>query len=156
MLSVDERNVIVETSQGSVRVPRSEVESILFGPPEGQPPLLKVEIRNVQSDDAVDVFLDGERIIDHVQEGGAWIDVTDRLNTGNHALRLRIHNQRSIWAYRLAIRINGVVTRLECGMPRQKPCACCGKTGSETGVIEDLPLTWIYVDREIGTAEVLP
>ena len=159
VISVDEQNVLIETARGRLAVPRSEVASIHFAEDEEKaPPPLKVEIRNVRSDDAVDVFLHDELIIEEASSGGQWADITGKLNSGNNPLRLRIHNERGGWAYQLSLRINGAVTRLTCGTPSRvdKACRCCGKTGREIGVIDDLPIVWIYVDRELGTAEVIP
>jgi hypothetical protein len=55
------------------------------------------------------------------------------------------------------VRINGKVTTLKCGNPPRliNPCTCCGKTGHEKGVIDDLPPFWIYVDRGLGEAEII-
>lgn len=158
VLSLDGSWVVVRTSRGNERVPRSEVTSIEFGPAEPPPPPVKIEIRNVRSDDAVDVFLNDEEVIREATEGGAWIDVSSRLKEGNNALRLRIRNGRGGWAYRIAVKINGATKVLECGTPNRNddPCRCCGKTGLERGLIEDLPPVWVHVDRGIGRAEILP
>ncbi len=154
VVSVDESHVVVNTDRGRVRIPRSQVSSITFGGAVRPAPPLKVEIRNERADDALDVLLDDEPIIERARAEGSWIDITDRLKTGNHALRLRIHNDRGGWGYRVGVRINGVVTRVECGEPPVRPCRCCGKNGTEVGVIDDLPITWIWVDRDLGTAEL--
>jgi len=155
LVSVDADFVVIRTSGQTVRVGRREVASIHFEPPT---PPLKVEIRNVKSDDAIDVFLDTEAVMTDSRQKGAWIDITPKLKDGNNPLRLRIRNSRGIWAYHLNLRVNGLVTNLSCGEPfdLNRPCRCCGKTGEELGAIDDLPLIWIHVDRETGTAEVLP
>lgn len=158
VLSLDAATVRVETDGETIGLPREQVAAIHFTEPEPERPPLKVELRNVRSDDAVDVLLDEQVIIRQGREGGEWIDMTADLKDGNNPLRLRIHNDRGTWAYGLSLRINGVVTRLSCGRPldSRNPCRCCGKTGRETGIIDDLPVIWLYVDREAGRAEVLP
>jgi len=155
LVSVDADFVLIRASGETVRIRRQEVASIHFEPPA---PHLKVEIRNVKSDDAIDVFLDTEVVMTDSLLKGSWIDLTPKLKDGNNPLRLRIRNSRGIWAYNLNLRINGVVTNLSCGEPfnLNRPCRCCGKTGEELGIVDDLPLIWIHVDREAGTAEVLP
>lgn len=156
VISVDESSVIVDTGSSKLRLDRGGVVSIEFGPAAESPPPLKIEIRNVRSDDAVDVWVDDELVIDRAREGGEWIDLTDKLKDGNNAIRLRIHNARSGWAYHLGVRINGSHTRLQCGTPLRadRSCDCCGFTGRELGEI-DLPVIWIHVDRALGFAEVL-
>lgn len=156
VVSVDEDNVIVATASGRIGLERAEVVSIEFGPAAEEPPPLKVEIRNVRSDDAVDVFLYEEPVIERAREGGEWVDLTDKLKDGNNPIRLRIHNARLGWAYHLDVRINGVHTRLQCGEPLRadRGCDCCGFTGRELGEIE-LPVIWLHVDRPLGLAEVL-
>ena len=155
LVSVDEDSVVIRVSGETVRMARKDVASIHFEPPL---PPLKVEIRNVKSDDAIDVFLDTEAVMTDSRLKGGWIDITPKLKNGNNPLRLRIRNSRGIWAYHLNLRVNGVVTNLSCGEPfnLNRPCRCCGKTGEELGTVDDLPLIWIHVDRETGTAEVLP
>jgi hypothetical protein len=154
VVSLDDAAVTVETGTGTVRVKRSDVASIAF---QDVAPPLRVEIRNVRSDDAVDVFVDDDPVIVGAREGGEWTDITARLKEGNNPIRLRIRNDRGTWAYRLSVRINGKVTELACGtaLDRSRPCTCCGMTGIETGSF-DLPPTWINVDRGLGRAEVLP
>jgi hypothetical protein len=157
VLTLDEGQVKIRTPEGTVSIPRDQVRAIVFDELAAPPPPLKVEIRNVRSDDFLDVLLDDEPIIQRAREGGRWIDVTDKLKDGNNPLRLRIHNERRVWGYHFTVRINGTVTKLECGTPAAgRGCQCCGKTGFETGTIEDLPVVWIHVDRALGIAEVLP
>lgn len=158
VLSVDATSVVVKTARGNLRLERAEIESIQFVKSDAVAPPLRVEIRNVQSDDEVDVLFDGETVIRGAREGGDWIDLTPLLKDGNNELRLRIRNDRGTWAYRLSLRINGVVTPIECGTPNRSddPCRCCGKTGVEKGIIDDLPIVWIHVDRALGRAEVEP
>lgn len=154
VVSVDEARVIVLRSNGeTVQIPRAEIDSIHF---DQLAPALKVEIRNIRSDDAVDVLLHEEIVMSRAREKGAWIDLTPKLKAGNNALRLRIHNERAGWAYHLDLRINGIVVKLSCGTAYDKNdrCECCGKTGNELGVV-DLPVIWLYVDRERGHAEIL-
>lgn len=155
VLSVDAHDVIVQTSEGRVSVPRQKVDSILFAEPPAPP--LKVEIRNVRSDDTLDVFVEGNLVLRDAREKGEWTDITPLLKDGNNNVRLRIHNARGIWAYHLNFRINGVVSEIACGTPLDLngPCTCCGKTGRELGEIDDLPLIWLHVDRPLGTAEIL-
>lgn len=157
VLAVDAEFVTVKTDRGTTRVARKDVASIDFEA-QAVPPPLKIEIRNVASDDSLDVLLDGEPVIRDASEGGEWVDLTPRLKDGNNDLRLRIRNERGTWAYRFHVRINGTVTPISCGTARRRedPCRCCGKTGVETGVIDDLPPVWIHVDRALGRAEVMP
>lgn len=157
VLSVDGQKIVMRTSSGTVSLPRREVVSIHFSESEALLPPLKVEIRNIRSDDSVDVLVNDEIVLREGREGGSWIDLTSRLKEGNNALRLRIHNDRGTWAYRLGLRVNGVVSTLSCGKPldRSHPCRCCGKTGTESGIIEDLPIVWLFVDRQAGSAEIL-
>jgi len=152
--TVDATFVVIQTSSGPMRLPRPDVASISFG--ELKP--LKVEIRNVKSDDALDVLVDGEEVIRDARDGGAWIDITSRLKDGNTPMRLRVRNQRASWAYQVHVRINGEVIPLTCGTPLAAGhgCTCCGKTGNEVGTIDDLPEVWIHVDRALGRAEILP
>lgn len=154
VVSVDADSVTVRTSSGPRTLARADVASILFGAIHP----LRVEIRNVSSDDALDVLLDGEPLIADARVGGEWIDITGKLKDGNNALALRIHNDRGPWAYRFDIRINGRVFPVGCGTPRASGpgCRCCGKSGNEIGVIDDLPPVWINVDRAQGRAEILP
>ncbi len=158
VLSVDEESVVVETTEGRIRLRRSAVQAIEFGEWSQEAPPLRVEIRNVRSDDAVDVYLHDELVIERAREGGEWVDLTDRLKNGNNPIRLRIHNARAGWAYHLNVRINGVPSTLRCGTPLRpdQACRCCGKTGRELGEIDDLPVIWLYVDRELGFAEIVP
>jgi hypothetical protein len=155
VVSVDAERVVVETGSGRVLLSRSEVASIEFTP--SNPPL-RVELRNLRSDDAVEVLLNDEVVLEEAREGGGWVDLTPKLKDGNNALRLRIRNDRGTWAYRLALRINDRVVPVACGTPFRPadPCRCCGKNGHELGVLDDLPPVWIFVDRGLGKAEVLP
>jgi hypothetical protein len=137
-----------------VSLDRAEVATISSSGPKP----LRVEIKNERSDDAVDVELDGGRVTHGASEGGEWIDITGKLKDGNHDLRLRIRNDRGEWAYRPSLRISGRVIPLECGAPRVagRVRTRRGKTGWETGVIDDLPTAWLFVDGASGRAEVLP
>lgn len=155
VVSVDRESVVLDTESGTVRLPRGDVESIRFGRPV---PPLRVEIRNVRSDDALDVFLDGQPVLVDARESGSWIDVTDRLKNGNNPIRFRIRNARATWAYQVHLRLNGRVVPIECGTPlrAEEPCTAHGHTGREIGVIDDIPTIWIHVDREIGRVELLP
>jgi hypothetical protein len=158
VVSVDATSVVVRSGTNQLRLNRSEVASIVFDAKEAPPPPLKVELRNVQADDAVSVFLEGEPVLADASGQGEWIDLTPKLKNGNNALRLSIRNDRGGWAYRLSLRINGKLTSLACGIPHRNdaPCRCCGKTGNEIGTIDDLPPVWIHVDQGFGRAEVLP
>ena len=153
VVSVDSETVVIETRTGPLTLARTEVASISFGGPKP----LKVEIKNVQSDDAVDVSVDGDDVIRSATTGGEWVDITAKLKDGNNALRLRIHNARGVWAYRLILRVNGQSTPIECGTPQAygKGCALFGKSGNELGDIDDLPEIWLRVDRSAGRAEIL-
>jgi hypothetical protein len=152
--TVDAAFVVLQTPSGTLRIARGEVLSIAF---ETVLPM-KVEIRNVKSDDALDVLVDGDLVIRDARDGGEWVDITSRLKDGNTPIRLRIHNDRGAWAYRIHVRLNGQVVPLACGTPQAtgQGCTCCGKTGTEHGTIDDLPEIWIHVDRAQGRAEILP
>lgn len=152
--SVDDTSVMVRTSSGTMRIPRADVATIAF---DSVKPI-KVEIRNVKSDDAVDALVNGDEVIRDARDGGEWTDITARLKDGNNAVRLRIHNDRGDWAYHLNLRLNGQVVPLACGTPQSKGRGCKegGRTGHEIGVIEDLPVVWIHVDRALGRVEILP
>ena len=152
VVSVDATSVTLEAASGTTRIPRADVASISFSSVKP----VKVEVRNVKSDDALDVLVDGDTVIREARDGGDWIDITPRLKDGNTSLRLRIRNERGSWSYRFHVRINGQVFPVACGQPPAEGCACCGKTGREIGTIEDLPEIWIHVDRALGRAEILP
>jgi hypothetical protein len=156
VVSVDERWVQIDTESGRTRVEREKVASITFA--EAAPPPLKVEVRNVRADDSIDVLFHDEVVIREARTAGSWVDLTPMLKDGNNPLRFRIRNERKTWGYVVHVRINGKVTRLDCGEPpdTRAPCTCCGKTGLETGIIDDLPPVWIYVDLGLGEAEVIP
>ena len=158
LVSVDTSYVLIRVAGEIVRLPRSQVSAIRLGGDQTVVPPLKVEIRNVRSDDSIDVLLDDEIVLRDAREGGDWIDLTPKLKSGNNPIRLRIRNDRGTWAYRLSLRINGAVTPLACGTPqkREDPCRCCGKTGLEQGIVDDLPVVWLNVDRALGRAEVMP
>jgi len=155
VLTVDDRWVVVETDSERVRIERERVASITFA--DEAPPPLKVEVRNVLADDSIDVLFNDEVVIRDARTGGSWIDLTSMLKDGNNSLRFRIRNARGTWGYVVHVRINGTVTRLQCGDPPRadSPCDCCGKTGTETGIIDDLPPMWIFADRAAGDAEVI-
>jgi hypothetical protein len=155
VLSVDADWVVVQSGGNRLRIAREEVASIDFS--QSTPPPVRVEIRNVKSDDSIDILLEDEVVVRGARDGGSWIDLTPDLKNGNNQVRFRIHNDRGPWAYRVSIRINGKVTTLKCGNPPRidSPCRCCGKEGFETGVIDDLPPFWIYFDRELGEAEII-
>lgn len=154
VVSVDAESIVIETDRGRTRLDRAGVTSIEFEPAELP---LKVELRVVQVDEAIDVLVHDEPILERARTSGGWIDISDRLKTGNNPIRLRIHNTRQGWAYRLSIRVNGQARPLECGTPYRlsDACRCCGKQGNERGVIDDLPVIWLWVDRELGTAELI-
>ena len=154
VVSVDAASVVLESAAGTRTIARDDVASISFGGPKP----LSVAIKNVRSDDSVDVLLEGDEVLHGAREGGEWIDLTPRLKNGNNALRLRIHNDRGVWAYRLLLRINDQMVPIECGSPQVlgKGCDSFGKKGNEIGVIDDLPEIWLHVDTALGRAEVLP
>lgn len=154
VLTVDETSVMLRTSSGTMRIPRADVATISFGSVKP----IKVEIRNVKSDDALDVLVNGDEVLRDARDGGEWIDITERLKDGNNAVRLRIHNDRGDWAYHLNLRLNGQVVPVACGTPQSsgRGCKAGGRTGHELGVIDDLPEIWIHVDRALGRAEILP
>lgn len=153
VVSVDADAVVVESGDSRSRVARADVAEIRFGPIV---PVLRVEIRNIESDDSVDVFLEDEAVLREGRRGGEWIDLTRKLKDGNNAVRFQIRNDRGTWAYRVALRLNGETTVLACGTPQRidDPCREFGHRGNETGRI-DLPPFWIHVDRATGAAEVL-
>lgn len=153
VLRVDDRSVLIRTPGGDVEIAREQVETIHFA---ASVPPLKVEIRNVRSDDSIDVLLDDRVVVSEASEGGSWVDLTPMLKDGNNPLRLRIRNARGTWAYRLNLRINGEISALACGtaLRNDDPCRCCGKTGNEKGVVDDLPVVWLWVDRATGRAEI--
>ena len=152
--SVDDSVVFLETSSGPMRFSRGDVASIVFASIKP----VRVEVRNVRSDDSVDVLVDGVEVIRDARDGGEWIEITPRLKEGNTALRLRIHNDRGGWAYHVNVRLNGTVVPISCGTPLSAGHGCKenGKTGDELGTIDDLPEIWIHVDRALGRAEILP
>jgi hypothetical protein len=154
---VDDRQVTVRGEGGNRNVPREQVQAIHFSGAAPLPPL-KIELRSLGADDSIEVLLEDEVVFSAGHEQGGWTDLTPALKDGNNELRLRIHNERGTWAYRLSLRINGRATQLACGTPRKldKPCTCCGMKGWERGVIEGLEPIWLFVDRKAGTAEVLP
>ncbi len=154
VVSVDAESVVVETDRGRTRIDRASVASIEFEPAE---PPLKVELRVIQVDEAIDILVHDELILERARTSGGWIDISERLKTGNNPIRLRIHNTRQGWAYRLSLRVNGQARPLECGTPYRisDACRCCGKRGNERGVIDDLPVIWLWVDRDLGTAELI-
>jgi ribosomal protein S1 len=154
VVSVDDRHVVVRTDRSNLRLSRSEVASIDFTD-TARP--LKVEIRNVRADDYLDVLVEDEVVIRDARNEGSWIDITSKLKDGNNALTFRIRNDRNTWGYIVHVRINGKVTKLACGNPpdTNQPCRCCGKTGTERGIIDDLPPVWIHFDSGLGEAEVI-
>lgn len=154
VIAVDEEAVVVEVDAARRSVPRVEVAEIRFDRDE---PVIRVEIKNIDSDDALDVLLEGETVLREGRRGGEWIDLTPRLKDGNNAVRFRIRNARGPWAYRVALRVNGETTILECGTPHRgdDPCRDFGHSGIESGTIDDLPPFWIHVDRATGRVEVL-
>jgi hypothetical protein len=153
VVSVDAEAVVVESGGSQSRLAREEVAEIRFGPVA---PILRVEMRNIESDDSLDVFLEDEAVLREGRRGGEWIDLTPKLKDGNNAMRFQIRNDRGTWAYRLALRLNGETTILACGTPHRvdDPCREFGHRGNEIGRI-DLPPFWIHVDRRAGRAEVL-
>lgn len=155
VLSVDLDVLVLETEDGRYRVDREQISEVRFA---RTAPSVRVEIRNVESDDALDAFLEGEWVLREGRRGGEWIDLTSKLKDGNNALRFRIHNSRGSWAYRVALRLNGEVKILSCGTPHRTddPCRDFGHSGIESGTIEDIPTVWIHVDRDAGRVEVLP
>jgi RNase P/RNase MRP subunit p29 len=154
VVSVDENSVVLTSDSGTSTIPRSEVATISFSGPKP----LSVAIENVRTDDAVDVFLEGDEVVHAATDGGAWIEFAPELKEGDNGMRLRIHNDRGVWAYRLLLRNGDQTVSLECGTPQAmgRGCTCCGKTGAETGVIDDLPTIGLHGDRALGRAEVLP
>jgi hypothetical protein len=154
VVSLDEAAVIVETGTGTVRLKRADVASIAFQ--EVAPPM-RIENRDVRTDDAVDVFADNESAIAGARGSGEWPGIPAKLKEGNAPPRLRIRNDRGTWAYRPVLPIDGKATQIMRGaaLARTRPGSCCGMTGTEAGS-SDLPATWINVDPGLGRAEVLP
>lgn len=156
VVSVDATSVVVQVRGNRVRLERGEVESIHFQSAQAPAPL-KIEMRVAAVRDEMEVRLGERTLVRGTRSGGSWIDITPHLADGNNALSLRIRNGRGNWAYRLSVRINGEVVSVGCGDPElDERCDCCGLSGREIGLIEDLPELWIHVDRETGRAEVLP
>jgi hypothetical protein len=156
LLSVNDAWVVLKTGGNNIRLSRESVAAIRFG--RQQPaPVLKVELRNVRSSDAIDVLLEETVVIRDGRVGGVWVDLTPKLKSGNNRLRFRIRNEHAGWGYHLQLRINGEVETIGCGLPPafKDPCRCCGKIGNEKGTIDDLPPLWIYVDEAGGTAELI-
>lgn len=156
VISLDRDKLVLLVGDKRVSVAREEVAVIRLSRDKPPPPL-RVEIRNIASDDSVDVLLDDRPVILEARTGGEWVNLTPKLKDGNNPIRLRIHNRRGNWAYKIGVRINGESTVLSCGkaFDLSRPCTCCGKTGMETGVF-DLPIIWLHVDRAAGRAEILP
>ena len=156
LLSIDDGWVVLQVGTAKVRLQRSEVAMIRFGK-ENAPPVLKVELRNIRSSDSIDVLLEDEIVIRDARVGGSWVDLTSKLKGGNNRLRFRIRNEHAGWGYHLQMRINGEVQVIACGTPPgfHDPCSCCGKEGYEMGLIDDLPMMWIFVDQDAGSAELV-
>jgi len=152
VVAVDADWVVLDDGGGTRRVDRGEVVSILFASRDSPPPV-RVEVRIVRADDAVDVILDGDTVLREARASTSWTDLTGRLKEGNQSLRLRIRNDRGPWSYRVHVRINGEIHALECG-DAKRPCDCCDATGYEIGWIEDVPPVWIHVDRGLGRVEI--
>jgi hypothetical protein len=154
VVAVDAEAVVVESDSGTQRLRRGDVVSISF---EAPAPPLKVEIRNVRSDDAADLLVEGDTVVADARDGGSWIDITPKLKEGNNRLGLRIRNTHGTWAFRFHLRINGTVVPVSCGTPGKAddPCTAFGHTGRESGTVEVGPI-WLHVDRALGRAELLP
>jgi len=157
LLRVDDETVVLRGLTGkTIRLERAQVATIRLAATPAAAPPWRVELRAVGANDSADVFLNGETLLREVRTQGEWLDITDRIKTGNNELRLRIRNERASWAYDLTLRVNGVATPIRCGSPtRAKPCTCCGLTGEEVGVL-DLPPIWIWADRAAGVVELVP
>ena len=156
VISVDDSSVVVLADGRRLKLDRAEVARIDFTE-QAPPPPLKVEIRNIMADDSITVLLEDEVVIEDSRTGGSWVDLTQKLKNGNNALRFLIRNDRGAWSYRLSIRINGKAHSISCGQPPRYDGACkeFGHSGYEEGEIDDLPVVWIFVDRELGEAEII-
>jgi hypothetical protein len=154
VLSLDREELLLRLAGGDKRhVPRDRVARIEFSAPEEVPPI-RVELRNMGSDDALDLWLNGEPIFENSPSTHEWLDVTDRLRDGSNEVRFAVRNARGIWAYRWGVRIRGKTTILECGRPPRLGCSEEGFTGNEKGTIGPLPSVWIYVDRREGLVDL--
>jgi len=156
VLSLDAEKLQLKDSYGKVlTVPRSRVRRIVF---EATPPPLRVEVRIAAADDEADLLVNGAAVLERVAGlGSGWVDISEKLGGGNNQIRILVRNQRSGWAYRWELRVNGRVGVFSCGQIgiKGKGCACCGIDGAMTGEISAVDPVWLFVDRAAGTAEVV-
>ncbi len=118
---------------------------------------LKVELRNIVTDDYLDIFVNSQKVITRARKSGDWKDVTSLLKEGANDVRVHVHNDRDFWSYKWAVKINGRVFIQQCGEPN-RPLGHCqrfGLTGKEIGVIESIPPLWLYVDFRQGKCEIV-
>ncbi len=149
----------IRTIEGEIReLGKKLIERIEFEGVEEKFPVkkLKVELKNIATDDYLDIFVNSQKVIKRERESGEWKDVTSLLKDGANDVRVHVHNDRDFWSYKWAVRINGRVFIQQCGEPN-RPLGHCqrfGLTGKELGVIENIPALWLYVDFRQGTCEI--
>jgi hypothetical protein len=153
VLSLDDEKLVIRLPGGERRhVGRERVERILLKPAAEVPPI-RVEVKNLGSDDALDVWLNDDQVIAASRISRDWIDLTDLLRDGSNEIRATVHNKRGSWSYRWALRVQGKATTFECGIPNRAGCTEEGQSGDETGEIE-LRSIWVYLDRDEGRVEI--
>lgn len=153
VISLDDETLLIRLAGGERRfVGRERVDRIILSPPAEVPPI-RVEVKNLGSDDALDLWLNDEKVLEGSRVSREWIDLTDRLREGSNEIRVVVFNERESWAYRWALRLQGRATTFECGIPARAGCTEEGHTGTEKGEIE-LPSVWVFVDRDEGRVEI--
>ena len=153
VLSLDEEILELRLPGGErERVSRERVERIILTP-ERETPSIRVEVKNIGSDDALDLWVNDERVIEGSRVSREWVDVTELLRDGSNELRAVVVNERGSWAYRWGVRVQGKATTFECGVPVRAGCTEHGHEGNETGAIE-LPSVWLFVDRDEGRVDI--
>jgi hypothetical protein len=153
VLSLDEETLLIRLVDGEREfVSRERVDRIILAPPAEVPPI-SVEVKNLGSDDALDLWVNDEKVLEGSRVSREWIDVTERLRDGSNEFRVVVLNERETWAYRWALRLQGKATTFECGIPARAGCTEEGREGDERGEIE-LPSVWVFVDRDEGRVEI--
>ncbi len=156
VLGLDSEKLTLRDPGGAVKLLlRSQISKVLFEP--ANPPL-KIEVRCAAADDELDLLLNGDAVLERAGPlGTGWVDVSEKARNGNNEFRARVRNERTSWAYRWELRVNGKVTVFSCGQPgiKGKGCTCCGLRGDERGVIDRIDPIWVHVDRSVGKAEIL-
>jgi hypothetical protein len=153
VVSLDDETLLIRLTGGERRfVGRERVDRIILTPPEDVPPI-RVEVKNLGTDDALDLWVNDEKVLEGSKISREWIDVTGMLRDGSNEFRAEVLNERQSWAYRWALRLQGKATTFECGIPSRAGCTEDGREGNETGRIE-LPSVWVFVDRDEGRVEI--